>query len=478
LAKVLQDKTLILEIMPRQLLFQFLFLFYCLPILTLGTPPKDKPNILLIMADDVGIEGFGCYGGTSYKTPQIDALSASGLRFTHAYSQPLCTPTRVQIMTGKYNHRNWTYFGILDPTELTFGHLMQQAGYKTCIAGKWQLQSYDPPDFPNAQHRRGKGMKVTDAGFNEHCLFHSWHTEDKGSRYANPTFFRNGELVKSQKGMYGPDISIDFILDFLRRHKNESTFVYYPMALPHWPMVPTPDSKEWCDPERRLEEDVRFFGDMMVYMDKLVGRLLSGLEKLGLRENTLILFYSDNGTHLKVNSQMGKITIPGGKATPRQTGIRVPLIANWPSVIQPGQTSSQLVDASDFLPTFAELANYRLNKSEVLDGLSFAPRLLGKNGTVREWCFFWYDPRPGWDKERFNRSIFTIDHQYKLYSDGRLFEIDHLLPLETELNLKTLSPKAVKARQKLQAAIDQCMKPPLSENARRIVNAFGEPTHK
>ncbi len=147
------------------------------------------------MADDVGIEGFGCYGGTSYKTPHIDALAAGGLRFTHAYSQPLCTPTRVQIMTGKYNHRNWMYFGILDPNERTFGHRMQEAGFKTCISGKWQLQSYDPPDFPNAQCCRGKGMKVTEAGFDEHCLFHSRHTEDKSSRYADPTVFCNGKLV-------------------------------------------------------------------------------------------------------------------------------------------------------------------------------------------------------------------------------------------------------------------------------------------
>lgn len=142
---------------------------------------EAKPNILLIMADDLGIEGLRCYGGESYQTPNLDRLAAGGIRYTHAYAQPLCTPTRVQIMTGKYNHRNWLCFGILDPAERTFGHLMQDAGYATAIAGKWHLQSYDPPDFPNAERRRGTGMKVADAGFDEWLLYHAWDTEDKGS---------------------------------------------------------------------------------------------------------------------------------------------------------------------------------------------------------------------------------------------------------------------------------------------------------
>ena len=167
------------------------------------------------MADDIGIEGFGCYGGTSYKTPNIDKLAATGLHYSHAYSQPLCTPTRLQIMTGKYNHRNWQCFGILPPNEKTFGHLMQSAGYKTCISGKWQLQSYDPPDYPGAAKRRGTGMHPKDAGFDQYQLFHSLHTEDKGSRYADPTFLRNGKLYKDLAGKYGEDLNVDFIVCLL-----------------------------------------------------------------------------------------------------------------------------------------------------------------------------------------------------------------------------------------------------------------------
>jgi len=434
-----------------------------------------QPNVLLIMADDVGIEGFGCYGGSSYRTPQIDKLAEGGLRFTHAYSQPLCTPTRVQIMTGRYNHRNWTYFGILDPKEKTFGHLMKEAGYKTCISGKWQLQSYDPPDFPNAERRRGKGMKVIQAGFDEHCLFHSWHTENKGSRYAGPTYYKNGKLITEGKDTYGPDVSVDFILDFMERNRKEPMFVYYPMALPHRPMVPTPDSKGWKEPKRREEEDVRYFTDMVAYMDKLVGRLVDGLNELGLRKDTLVLFYSDNGTHLKVSSVLNGKQVQGGKATPRQTGIRVPLIASWPGKIEGGRTSADLVDASDFFPTLADLAEVKIPTQRQIDGLSFVPTLFDKPGKRREWCFFWYDPRPGWDKNRFSRSVFALDHNYKLFSDGRFFDIQGKEMRETELEVTELGKKELQAREKLKRAISETMKGPLSKHALKVVDAFGNP---
>ena len=139
---------------------------------------SDKPNIILILSDDLGYECLGCYGGESYQTPVLDGLSKEGMRFDHAYVLPLCTPTRLQLMTGKYNFRNWRAFGVMDPQERTFGHLMQAAGYKTCISGKWQMYSYNPPDFE--PEWRGKGQLAEDSGFDEYCLWHTEHTEDKG----------------------------------------------------------------------------------------------------------------------------------------------------------------------------------------------------------------------------------------------------------------------------------------------------------
>lgn len=435
-----------------------------------------QPNIILILADDIGIEGLGCYGGGSYKTPHLDEMAKQGMRFTHAYSQPLCTPTRVEIMTGKDNHRNWLYFGILDPKERTFGHLMKVAGYRTCIAGKWQLQSYDPPDFPNAKWRRSTGMQVEDAGFEEYSLFHSWHTEDKGSRYADPTLFQNGKLLKQLKGKYGPDLNLEFVLNFMQKHRDEPMFIYYPMALPHWPFNPTPKSKVWHEkPELRLEADVKYFPDMVEYMDLLVGKLIQGVQALGLDKETLILFYSDNGTDQKVSSKFNGKMLRGGKATPNQTGIRVPLIARWPGVIQASEVSDQLVEASDFLPSLADLGGVSIPSNWHLDGQSFVHHLKGASGPRRENCFFWYDPRPGWDKNRFDRHIFALNHDYKLFSDGRFFEISGTGMEEKELEVHRLSRKAQQAKQELQKVIDLQMQEPLSLAARKLVDAYGNP---
>lgn len=186
------------------------------------------------MADDVGIEGLGCYGGVSYKTPHLDRMAAAGLRFTRAYSQPLCTPTRVEIMTGQYNHRNWKYFGILDPNQKTFGHYLKDSGYTTGIFGKWQLQSYDPPDLPGASNRRGTGMHAKDAGFDRYSLFHALHTEAKGSRYTNPTMLEGtagseGEL-KTYQGQFGEDIWSTKLLTSLTPPK-----INQPLPTIQWP---------------------------------------------------------------------------------------------------------------------------------------------------------------------------------------------------------------------------------------------------
>jgi arylsulfatase A len=441
------------------------------------TGAERPKNIVLIMADDIGVECFGSYGGTSYQTPHLDRLAATGLRFTHAYSQPLCTPTRLEIMTGRDNHRNWKYFGILPPEEKTFGHMMQDFGYQTCMAGKWQLQSYDPPDYPNAEKRRGTGMHPKDAGFHSYSLYHSLHTEDKGSRYADPTFLQNGTLHDEIKGGYGEDLAVDFLLDFMGANREKPMFVYYPMALPHWPMNPTPDSVAWKDPSRRLEASEEHFPDMVEYMDKIIGRLVVGVEKLGLRDDTLIIFYSDNGTDRRIHSQFFGKDVQGGKNQTLQTGIRVPLIANWPGHIEPG-LNNDLVEASDFLPSLAELAGRKVPEDWQIDGTSFAPQLFGGKGTPRDWAFFWYDPRPGWDKEKFSRSIFALDHRYKLFSDGRFYDIAGVTLREEALDVSQLTPEAEAARVKLKGAISKMMQEPISPAARIEVDTYGVPIKK
>ena len=196
----------------------------------------DKPNIILIMADDLGYECLGCYGSASYKTPFLDRLGATGMRFDHCYAQPLCTPSRVKIMTGRSNAHNYIKFGVFDFTEKTFAHVLKTAGYDTCIVGKWQLTGR----AANGPH---------DAGFDEYCL---WHMEDafapKDSRYRSPKIIHNGKSLEGLDGKYGPDIFCDHICAYLERHKSKKSspfLLYYPMALTHGPFAPTPDSKDW-----------------------------------------------------------------------------------------------------------------------------------------------------------------------------------------------------------------------------------------
>lgn len=474
--------------MPRisTLLFVAILLFsqpglHLLPAADL--PPR--PNIVLILADDIGIEGLGCYGGVSYETPALDEMARTGIRFTHAYAQPLCTPTRVQLMTGKYNHRNWKAFGILDPAETTFAHVMHDAGYATAIFGKWQLQSYDPPDFPGAAARRGTGMHPKDAGFDEYALFHALHTEDKGSRYANPSMLEGiaGDpgVLTTYPGKFGEDVWVAKTLDFMNRHRDQPSFVYYPMALPHWPFVPTPHSDDW-DPSKPVTESLKYAKDMVQYMDTAVGNLLQGLDDAGLRDNTIVIFYSDNGTHLDVVSHLSDgRSIQGGKATPQQTGIHVPLIVSWPGKIEPA-VSESLIDASDFLPTLMDLggvqqkpqaatANSKADRPS-RDGITFAPELFGKPSKKRDAVFVWYDPRPGEDKTQFNRHVFALDRHYKYFRDGRLFRLterplEELPVAESDWNAEDRS-----AAKRLSAVIDRNMagvsEPPL-------VDAFGQP---
>lgn len=419
---------------------------------------ESRPNIILILADDLGTETLGCYGGTSYRTPNIDRLAASGIRFTHAFATPLCTNTRVQLMTGKYNNRNWLAFGLLDPKEKTFGHYFQEAGYKTCMTGKWQLWSYDSLATPGAELRRGKGMLPKDAGFDEYSLWHTGHTESKGSRYANPVIDENGTILTNTTEKYGPDIWTDYIADFMTRHQNESFFLYHAMALPHWPMVPTPDSPEWQDPRNRLRQDIRFAKDMIEYTDKVVGRIVTKVEELGLSENTLILFYGDNGTDWRVTSRMGEKIVRGGKSLPTDAGTRVPLIAYWKGVTLQGTILNDLIDSTDFLPTLLDAAHHQRTDDRKIDGHSFFPRLTSAPGNPRDWIYMHQDPRPGWDKDRFSLVRFAQNHRFKLYEDGRLFDIPADELEENPIMFGSDTGLSLSARKLLQKVLDS-MKP-------------------
>ena len=148
-----------------------------------------RPNVVLILVDDLGYEALGTYGGVSYETPELDRLAASGVRFTHAYATPLCAPSRLQLMTGRYTHRNYTEWGVLPKGEITFGNVLRDAGYATYVAGKWQLWGHTLIWDPEGPCCPQQGQTPTDAGFNEYLL---WYLGTKGGRYADPVLTGTG----------------------------------------------------------------------------------------------------------------------------------------------------------------------------------------------------------------------------------------------------------------------------------------------
>ena len=401
---------------------------------------RGRPNIVLIMADDLGYECLGCYGSTSYKTPVLDELARTGIRFDHGYSQPLCTPSRVQIMTGQYNFRNYKAFGIIDPGQTSFAHLLKNAGYATCVVGKWQLYG----SSTEKREAKGKGSYPGQMGFDEHCL---WQVERRDSRYRDPLIVANGEYRDDLKGRYGPDVFCDYALDFLERKKSRPFLLYFPMALTHAPFVPTPDSADW--EKREDKTNPRYFADMVAYMDKIVGRIVKKLDDLGLRENTLILFTGDNGTARGIRSRLGDRVVRGGKGQTTDAGTHVPLIANWEGTAPSGAACDDLIDFTDFLPTLAEATGAAVPGNLTVDGRSFLPQLRGEKGNPREWVFCHYFRNPGDAVRRFAR-----DKRWKLYQNGALFDLSVDALEEHPIRADQDSAEAAIARKRLRPVLD------------------------
>lgn len=363
----------------------------------------ERPNIVLILADDFGYECLPCNGGQSYKTPHLDRLAKQGVRFENCHVQPLCTPTRVQLMTGRYNIRNYINFGTLLRSEKTFAHLLKDAGYTTAVCGKWQLgREVDSP-----QH----------FGFEQSYL---WQHTRRPPRYINPGLEKNGVELNFKMGEYGPDLMQNFACEFIEKNRGRSFFLYYPMTLTHDPFQPTPDSEDW-DPTIENESQKRspkHFAEMTTYMDKLVGALVDRLDQLGLRENTLIVFIGDNGTNRNLKSQFQGAEYPGGKGTTTMRGTHVPLIVSWPKRMKSGAVVRDLICSTDVLPTLCAAAQARTPAD--LDGTSFLPQVCGEKGTTREWLYSWYSPR---QQNDLTVRECVFDQQYKLYRTGEYYDL-------------------------------------------------------
>jgi arylsulfatase A len=345
------------------------------------------PNLIVIMADDMGAKELSCYGNAEHNTPNLDRLGETGVRFETSFATPICHPTRAMIMTGQYGCHNGIYnfagrrggpdrdspVEDLGANHITFAQILKPRGYATALAGKWQMSG----KLPNMIH---------ECGFDEYCVWaykhylpegvkHTggWENPGKPSRYWNPSILRNGEYTPTGSDDYGPDIYTEFLVDFIKRHKEQPFFLYYPMCLTHGPHLPTPDNVE-PDSDRYKGKQENYKGTVE-YTDKLVGRLVKALDDLGLRENTILFFTGDNGTG------------GSGKSDPTELGARVPTIVNGPGIVKPRGGTGELTDLSDILPTLAEFAGADVPKDRPIDGRSLAPFLSGEADTTRDWIF-------------------------------------------------------------------------------------------
>jgi len=385
--------------------------------------PAQKPNIIFILSDDVGLGDVHCTGG-HYSTPNIDALAKGGMRFEYCYATPLCGPSRALFLTGRYPFRtglisNQSAAALGAHNEIMIPTVMKKAGYATACVGKWGQMPYGPGEW----------------GFQE---FLSFHGSGRYSPDQKIEYQQNGEWKKLQEGEYLPDLMHAFIVSFLEKNKDKPFFLYYPMSHIHGPILKTPDSNKG-------ENKDQLYADNVEYMDKLVGQLVAELDRLKLREKTLVLFAGDNGTARfgkEISTVDGK-AISGQKATMLEGGSRVPLVVNWPGVTPAGKVSKDLTDFSDFFGTFCELSGAQLPEGVKIDSHSIAPQIKGEKGTPRDWIYV-----------ELGGKSYVRDARYKLTNAGKLFDLKNAPFEEIPVADDTTDADALAAKKKLQAVLD------------------------
>ena len=381
-----------------------------------------KPNIIFILSDDVGLGDIGCYGSDRYKTPRIDELAKGGIRYDRCFAEPLCGPSRCESLTGRYPFRtgmisNQSGAVPRPENEIMIPKVLKPAGYVTAAVGKWSQLQLEPSDW----------------GFDEYLRFNGsgkyWAEQD-------PTYTLNGKKVDLPKDKYLPDVMHEFLADFITRHKDQPFYVHYAMSHVHGPILRTPDSTATSD----------HYADNLSYMDKLVGRLMDELDKQKLRDKTLIVFVGDNGTapgHADNSTVNGK-RLSGQKGTMQEGGSLVPMIVNWPGTTPAGKASNDLIDFSDYMPTFTALAGAKLPDDRPIDGHDFSPQIKGKKGNPREWVYVELTGR--W---------YVRSQDWKLTRSGELFDMSEAPFVEKPVPADTTDPKAIEARKQLQAVLDK-----------------------
>ena len=394
-----------------------------------ATAQDKKPNIIFILGDDIGYKIPVVNGGKSYTTPNLDRMAAEGMNFTGCHATPLCAPSRIMLLTGKYNFRNYTNWGDLDTNQRTIANMLQDAGYKTACFGKWQLN--------------GGEASVHAFGFENYCIWDPLNQSDKTDpRYKNPYIYTNGAYVPDSltTNKYGEDIFTDSVVNFITRNKKNPFFIYYPMVLAHPPFQPTPDDSAFATWTSVTRGDTAFYPSMIKYMDKKIGLILDKVKELGLENNTVIIYTGDNGTPFEITEYVDNDSaVVGYKGSTVESGYSVPMMIDWGGTIKPGSVNNDLIEFTDFLPTFAHIANIPLPKNYgPLDGVDFTPRLKGHAGEPRDWLFYDFNAHPGLDTlKRWAQTDKYKLYDTSLFSTSRLFfnikkDPDELNPLSRD----------------------------------------------
>jgi arylsulfatase A-like enzyme len=335
------------------------------------------PNIVLILADDLGPEWIGCYGGEEAETPRIDRLAAEGLRYSRAWSMPKCTPTRVTLLTGQYPFRHgwvnhwdvprWGGGAHFDAERhQTFARALQGAGYRTAVAGKWQIDDFREEPSDLERH-----------GFEASCVWTGYEDGNPPSdlRYHN-AYVREAGVSATREGAFGPDVFCDFLIRFAEEHRDEPFLLYYPMVLPHGPVTAPPGT----DPTASRRDKFRA---MVRHVDRNVGRLEDAIDELGLAADTCFVFTGDNGTERGVRTRMGGREVRGGKGLLGENGVHTPLVVRWPGTVEAGATTDALWDTTDVFPTMLGLAGIDAPAGWQLDGVDQGPVFRGEAAAAR-----------------------------------------------------------------------------------------------
>jgi len=349
----------------------------------------SPPNIVLILADDMGYGDIGAFGNDAVQTPALDHLASEGIMLTQHYSgSPVCAPARAALLTGRYPHRT----GAIDTLEgrgldrlalreVTLADVLKSAGYATGLIGKWHLGALDPRYHPNAR------------GFDEFVGFRGgW------SDYWQWRLDYNGTFRKAD-GRYLTDVFTEEAVGFIQRHRHRPFFLHVTYNAPHFPLqVPDEEADPFRNTGRFTEGVSRIYG-MNRRMDRGIGRILETLERYGLAENTFVLFTSDNGPQFGGKDEMSTTRynahFNGCKGNVYEGGIRVPAILRWPAGLEGGIQSNAFIHFTDWMPTLLALAGLGVPDDLSLDGNNILPVLQGESGEVnarRFWQWNRYTP--------------------------------------------------------------------------------------